>query len=76
MDSEVQLDNEHVRLRTLALLRGRGRLTNSEIRRFSGVSRVQAYRMVKELEAAGEVRLVGHGRGAHVVPSIGIETTE
>jgi len=49
-------------------LRERGRLTNAEIRRFSGFSRTQVYRLVKDLEAARQVRIVSRGRGAAVLP--------
>lgn len=68
VDSEMVLDHEGVRLRVLALLRERGRLTNAEIRRFSGFGRVQVYRLVRELEREGRVRFAGKGRGAHIVP--------
>jgi uncharacterized membrane protein len=57
-----------VRLRILAVLQERGRLSNADMRRLSGFSRVQVYRLVKQLEAGGEVRIVGKGRGAHIVP--------
>ena len=67
VDAELPLDEEAVRLRILALLKERGRLTNAEIRRFSGFHRLQVYRLVKGLEAEGKVRLAGKGRSAHVV---------
>lgn len=66
--AELPLDEEHVRLRVLQLLRERGRLTNAEIRRVSGFTRTQVYRLIKRLEAEGELQIIGHGRGAHVVP--------
>ena len=69
VDADIRLDEEGVRLRTLALLRQRGRLSNAEIRRFSGFTRVQVYRLVRGLEKDGEVRFVGKGRGAHIVPA-------
>lgn len=68
VDAEVALDEEGVVLRIEALLRERGALTNAEIRRFSGFSRTQVYRLVKGLEAKGKARIVGHGRGARVEP--------
>lgn len=68
VQAEVSLDEEHVRLRVLQLVRERGRLSNAEIRRMSGFSRTQVYRLIKRLEAEGSVRIVGKGRGAHVVP--------
>lgn len=69
VNAGVLLEEEGVRLRILALLRQRGRLNNSEIRRFSGFSRVQVYRLIKQLEKGGEIRFVGKGRGAHIVPA-------
>jgi len=68
VDADLRIDEEAVRLRMLTLLRERGRLTNAEIRRFSGFSRTQVYRLVKQLEAEGEVRFAGKGRGAHILP--------
>jgi ATP-dependent DNA helicase RecG len=68
VDAELPLEEEAVRLRILALLKERGQLTNSEIRRFSGFNRNQVYRLIKSLEAQGEVRFVGKGRPAHIVP--------
>ena len=49
-------------------MRERGELTNREIRRFSGYSRTQLYRIVKSLEAQCKLHIVGHGRGAKLVP--------
>lgn len=69
VDAELPIEEEAVRSRIVALLRQRGRLTNAEIRRFSGFSRTQVYRLVKELEADGRVRFVGKGRGAHILPA-------
>lgn len=68
VDADMPLEEEGVRLRILTLLRERGRLTNSEIRRFSGFSRVQVYRLMKRLEENGEVRFAGRGRAAHILP--------
>lgn len=69
VDADLLIDEESVRLRILALLRERGQLTNAEIRRFSGFSRTQVYRLLKELEREGKVRFAGKGRGAHLLPS-------
>jgi ATP-dependent DNA helicase RecG len=69
VDAELPLDEEAVRLRILALLKERGRLSNAEIRRFSGFHRLQVYRLIKGLEAEGKVRLAGKGRSAHIVLS-------
>jgi ATP-dependent DNA helicase RecG len=63
---EVPLDEAHVRLRVTQLLRERGTLTNAEIRRISGFSRTQVYRLVRRMVEEGEVRIVGKGRGARV----------
>jgi ATP-dependent DNA helicase RecG len=69
VDSDLPLEKEAVKLRILALLRARSRLTNSEIRRFSGFSRVQVYTLVKELESEGKIRFAGKGRGGHILPA-------
>lgn len=69
VDADMPLEEEGVRLRVLTLLRERGRLTNAEIRRFSGFSRVQVYRLMKRLEENGEVRFAGRGRAAHILPA-------
>jgi ATP-dependent DNA helicase RecG len=66
-DAELALDKEAVKLRVLALLRERGKLTNAEVRRVSGFNRVQVYRLMKELEAEGKIRFSGRGRGAHIL---------
>jgi len=68
-DAERPLEIEGVRLRLLELLRERGRLTNAEIRAFSGYSRQQVLALEKRLEAEGDVKLRGRGRGAHIVPT-------
>jgi ATP-dependent DNA helicase RecG len=67
VDADLPLEQEAVKLRILAILRERGRLTNAEIRRFSGFNRTQVYRLVKELEAERKVRFEGFGRGGHLV---------
>lgn len=69
VDAEMSLDEEGVRLRILALLRERGRLTNAEIRRFSGYDRLRVYKLLKRLEEQGRLRFEGRGRGGHVVPT-------
>jgi ATP-dependent DNA helicase RecG len=66
--ADIRLDEEGVRLRILALLRERGRLSNAEIRRFSGFSRVQVYRLLRRLAEEDAIRFVGKGRGAHIIP--------
>jgi ATP-dependent DNA helicase RecG len=63
---EVPLDEAHVRLRVMQLLRERRTLTNAEIRRISGFSRTQVYRLVRRMAEEGDIRIVGKGRGAHV----------
>ncbi|MGH7321901.1 MAG: ATP-binding protein [Candidatus Rokuibacteriota bacterium] len=65
MDAGLPLDEEHVSLRVLTVLRERGRLSNAEIRRLSGFNRLQVYRLAKRLEAEGRIQPVGRGRGAH-----------
>jgi ATP-dependent DNA helicase RecG len=65
-DADHPLEAEGVRLRVLELLRERGRLTNAEIRDFSGYSRQQVLALEKALEREGLIDLHGHGRGAYI----------
>jgi ATP-dependent DNA helicase RecG len=65
-DADHPLEAEGVRLRVLELLRERGRLTNAEIRDFSGYSRQQVLALEKALERAGLIELHGYGRGAYI----------
>ncbi|MBI4801298.1 MAG: putative DNA binding domain-containing protein [Elusimicrobia bacterium] len=67
-DHELPLDEEAVRLRVQAVLEERGKLTNAEIRRISGYSRIETVRLMHKLMAAGHAKLVSRGRGAHYVP--------
>jgi ATP-dependent DNA helicase RecG len=66
VDAEMMLDREAIKLRILSLLRERNKLTNSEIRRFSSLDRVQVYRLVKELEAEDKIRFQGRGRASFI----------
>jgi ATP-dependent DNA helicase RecG len=66
-DADHPLEPEGVRLKILELLQERGRLTNAEIRDFSGYSREQVLAIEKTLEGEGLIELRGHGRGAHIV---------
>jgi ATP-dependent DNA helicase RecG len=68
-DADRPLEAEGVRLRLLELLKERGRLTNAEIRDFSGYSRQQVLAIEKALEREGLIELHGHGRGAHITPA-------
>lgn len=65
-DADRPLESEGVRLRLLELLKERGRLTNAEIRDFSGYSRQQVLAIEKALESEGLIELNGHGRGAYI----------
>lgn len=65
-DADHPLEAEGVRLKVLELLRERGRLTNAEIRDFSGYSREQVLAIEKTLEREGLIELRGYGRGAHI----------
>jgi ATP-dependent DNA helicase RecG len=65
-DADHPLEAEGVRLRILELLRERGRLTNGEIRDFSGYNRQQVLAIEKALEREGLVELHGYGRGAYI----------
>ena len=65
-DADHPLEAEGVRLRVLELLRERGRLTNAEIRDFSGYNRQQVLALEKMLEGEGLIEFHGHGRGAYI----------
>jgi ATP-dependent DNA helicase RecG len=65
---DLPLDDEAVRLRVQAVLGERGRLTNADIRRISGYSRMEVLRLVRSLQEGGLLDLVGRGRGAHYRP--------
>ena len=65
-DADRPLEVEGVRLRILELLKERGRLTNAEIRDFSGYTRQQVLALEKALEQEGQIELHSHGRGAHI----------
>ena len=71
VDGDIWLDEESVRLRLLALLPARGRMTNAEIRRLSGYSRSQVLKLMRSLRSEGLVEVRGRGRGAHYVPAAG-----
>jgi ATP-dependent DNA helicase RecG len=68
-DADRPLEAEGVRLRILELLKERGRLTNAEIRDFSGYTRQQVLALEKALEREGQIVLCGHGRGAYITLS-------
>lgn len=65
-DAERPLEDEGVRLRILELLKERGKLTNAEIRDFSGYSRQHVLAIEKSLEREGLIEMHGHGRGAFI----------
>ncbi len=65
-DADRPLEAEGVRLRILELLKERGRLTNAEIRDFSGYTRQQVLALEKALERDRQIELHGHGRGAYI----------
>jgi ATP-dependent DNA helicase RecG len=67
-DDGIPLEREAVRLRIQAVLAERGRLSNSEVRRLSGYSRIQALRLMRGLQEQELVTFRGRGRGAHYVP--------
>jgi ATP-dependent DNA helicase RecG len=70
-DADHPLEAEGIRLKILELLRERGRLTNAEIRDFSGYNRQQVLALEKELEREGLIALHGYGRGAYIALKIG-----
>lgn len=65
-DADRTLEAEGVRLRIIELLKERGKLTNAEIRAFSGYSRQQVLAVEKTLESEGLIDLHSHGRGAYI----------
>lgn len=65
-DADRPLEDEGVRLRILELLKERGKLTNSEIRDFSGYSRQHVLAVEKALEQEGLIEMRGYGRGAYI----------
>jgi ATP-dependent DNA helicase RecG len=65
-DADRPLEDEGVRLRILELLKERGKLTNGEIRDFSGYSRQHVLAIEKALEQEGLIELHGYGRGAYI----------
>jgi ATP-dependent DNA helicase RecG len=67
-DREMPLDDEAVRLRIQAVLAERGRLTNADVRRISGYSRTEAFRLMRSLTEQGLATLRGRGRAAHYAP--------
>ena len=67
---DMPLEAEAVRLRVQTVLAERGRLTNAEIRRLSGYSRMEVLRLVRSLREEGLLELEGRGRGAHYRPAL------
>lgn len=65
-DADHPLEAEGVRLKIVELLKERGKLTNAEIRDFSGYTRQQVLALEKALEREGRIVLRGHGRGAYI----------
>ena len=68
-NDDIWADEESVRLRVIALLSERGRLTNAEIRRFSGYSRTQVLQLMRSMRDDGLVEVRARGRAAHYVPA-------
>ena len=69
VNDDIWADEEAVRLRLIALLSERGRLTNAEIRRVSGYSRTQVLRLMRSMRDDGLVEVKDRGRAAHYVPA-------
>lgn len=67
-DEDIPLDDEAIRLRLRAVLIERGRLTNADVRRISGYSRLQAHRLMLSLRKEKVAVLVGKGRSSHYAP--------
>ena len=70
-DDDIWADEESVRLRLIALLSERDRLTNTEIRRISRYSRTQVLKLMRSMRDDGLVEVRGRGRAAHYVPASG-----
>ena len=64
-DHDLTLDDEAIRLRVEAILKERGKLSNTEVRRISGYNRIEVVRLMRKLLADGRAKLVGRGRAAH-----------
>ncbi len=67
-DLDLPLDQEATRLRLQAVLAERGSLTNTDVRRISGLSRAESVRLMDALRDAGMAIVKGRGRGARWVP--------
>lgn len=67
-DDDTQIDSEAVRLRVLAVLRERGELSNTDVRRLSGFSRQEVLHLMMALRKSGDVVLEGRGRAATYRP--------
>lgn len=63
-DRDIPLHDEAVRLRVPVVLAERGRLTNTDVRRLSGYSRMEVLRLVRTLRDEGLLVVEGRGRGA------------
>jgi len=73
-DRDRRLDWESAKTRVLSVMRQRAQrgepaLTNAEVRAITWLDRKQVNRLVHGLEAEGQVRLEGHGRGARYILS-------
>ncbi len=58
--SPVQVENQ-----VIAFIRKHGRVQRGKVETFSGLSRDQAYRLLKRLVEQGKLELVGRGRAAY-----------
>ena len=72
-NDDILLDDEAVRLRLQSVLLDRGRLTNTDVRRISGFSRLQAHRLMMSLRKEKVAVLVGKGRASHYAPGPAIK---
>lgn len=72
-NDDILLDDEAVRLRLQSVLLDRGRLTNADVRRISGFSRLQAHRLMMSLRKGKVAVLVGKGRASHYAPGPAIK---
>ena len=58
-----------------AILKERGKLSNTEVRRISGYNRIEVVRLMRKLLTDGRVKLVGRGR-AGADGSVGMPITK
>lgn len=69
-DLDASLDEEAIRLRVETVLSERGRLTNADVRRLTGYTRIEVVRLMRRMVEEGIASLHGKGRAAHYRPAL------